>query len=210
MMCRWHIQFCSGYYVGDFRDFDFGDEKFDLVVTHTGMIYFDMEYYFKRISELLKPGGSHFLMDINWYHIHGTVMYLPLDAPWLHVRMTKADLLRYYKKKHPEMSAFIDNAFYWKNSHYTPADVVACASRYGLQAISLRRFFDPASRNQFSYRYPKNLAYVMNTVLPDARALNSTVEVVDLHTFTFTIVFRKVFAGIDNSPVNQVQRLVER
>lgn len=179
------------YCIGDFLTFDFGEERFDLVVTHTGLIYFDMETYFDRISSLLQPGGVHFLMDINWYHIHGTVMYLPLDAPWLHTRVSKPDLIRYYQEKHPDVAAYIEQGLYWKNSHYTPQDVKQCAARHGLRAVSLRRFFDSNSRRDFSYKYPANLRYVTEFVLPEARALNPYVDVADLYTFTFLIVFVK-------------------
>lgn len=181
----------DGYAVSDFLKYDNHGTTFDLVVTYSGMMYFDMDDYFEKITNLLSPGGIHFVMCGNYYHVYGECLELPMDAPWLHARVTKDDLFRYYQEKRPNLLPYVEQGFFTKNTHYTVRDVITMAGKYGLRMLGYRRSYREPELESFQYASGDNLKFVAKTVLDDCRVLNPNVEMVDLLTQSWTIVFEK-------------------
>lgn len=181
----------DGYDVSDFLAYDSGGKLFDLIVTYSGMMYFDMDEYYQKISDLLSPGGAHFVMCGNYYHVYDECLELPMDAPWLHARVSKEDLLRYYQEKRPKLLPYVEKGFFTKNTHYSVSDVVKTTEKYGLQMKSYRRSYRQSELESFQYASGDNLKFVAKTVLDDCRVLNPNVEMVDLLTQNWAIVFQK-------------------
>jgi len=174
-----------------FLDYELTGEPFDLIVTYTGMCYFDMDDYFEKIVNMLSPGGIHYVMDTNYYHVYGESLELPMDAPWLHARVRKEDLFRYYQEKRPKLFPYIEQGFFTKNTHYTVRDVIHCARQHGLKLLGYRRSYRESELETFQYSSGDNLKFAAKTVLEDCRVLNPQVELVDFLTQNWTAVFQK-------------------
>ncbi|MDB4173014.1 hypothetical protein N9748_00155 [bacterium] len=132
-----------------FLDYETPEEQFYLITTYTGMCYFKMDDYFEKISGLLSPGGIHYIMDTNYYHVYGESLELPMDAPWLHARVTKKDLFRYYREKRPKLEPYVEQGFFIQDTHYTVRDVIEKAKAYGLRSLGYRRSYRESELESF-------------------------------------------------------------
>ncbi len=181
----------DGYYVSDFLKFDGAGRQYDLITTYAGLCYFDIRDYFEKVASLLNRGGVHYLMDTNYYHYYGESLELPLDAPWLHARVTRDDLFRYYREHHPDLESYVERGFFQKSSHCAVKNVIACAREFGLEALSYRRSYKTDELEKMHYRSGANLKFILQKVLTDCQAINPHVTYLDLISKAWTIVFKK-------------------
>jgi len=172
----------GNYIVDDFVSHRF-KQKFDCITAFMCIEYFDPDILFEKVSQLLTKGGVFFIIVDYWYHIYGSSMELPMDAPWLHARTTKDDLLRYYDEYRPEISHLARKAIYFAQDHMTVIDYKNKASNHGLKSISYRRGLSE----------PKSVIVLpkIKNVLFDAKSVNYNVELSDLFTYYLTMIFRK-------------------
>lgn len=182
--------FMDSYAVSDFLAYD-PPGKFDLVTLTGGMEYFDTERFFAKLSSILEPGGVFATFNDYFYELHGAAMHLPMGAPWLHARLSKPDLLRYYQEHHADISATAEQALYFPSTHCTVRDFISIATSHGLEMMAYRRSIGTPTLNNFFFTDPFLRDYFFGCVLPDSQALNETVTADDLFTYYLTLVFRK-------------------
>ena len=180
----------DSYAVGDFLDYELPC-KFDLVTLTGGMEYFDADRFFAKLSPMMETGGVFATFNDYFYEVHGAAMHLPMEAPWLHARRSKPDLLRYYEDFHPDIADYAKRAVYFPTTHYTAQDFIRAAASHGLEIITYRRQIQTNSVKKFFYTDPSLRDYFFERVLPDCRALNDTVHADDLFAYYLTLVFRK-------------------
>lgn len=179
----------DGFAQADFMAWDSGGERYDIVTTNTGLLYFDVEAYFAKIAGLLTPGGWHYLTDTNFYHHHGDCLELPMDAPWMHARMTRDDFIRYVDTCRPEIAEAIRTGYRSTTAHMSVADIVAAGARHGLQCRGFRRGYTDIKDIWIG---TKGLAYYAATqALDECRLINPSVTIDDLLSRTWTAVFEK-------------------
>ena len=114
-----------------------------------------------------------------------------MDAPWLHARVSKDDFLRYYEEHRPELKPYIEKGYFCQDSHYTVRDVIKRAQRHGFEALAYRRSYRQSELEQFHYASGENLNFILKTALEDCRIQNPNVEMIDLLTQNWTVIFRK-------------------
>ena len=180
----------DSYTVGDFLAYE-PRRKFDLVTLTCGMEYFDANQFFAKLSGIMEAGGVFATFNDYFYELYGASMNLPMEAPWLHARLSKPDLLRYYEEFHPDIAGHAKRAFYFPTTHFTVRDFIRTAGSHGLELISYRRTIQTYAVKNFFYINPFLRDYFFNCVLPDCRAINDTVSADDLFTNYLTMVFRK-------------------
>jgi len=179
------------YFVSDFLDFDNDGMTFDLITTYAGSCYFQMDDFFEKISSLLAKNGIYYLMDTNFYHMFAESLQLPLGTPWLHARLTKDDLFRYYEEKHPQLVPYVERGFFVKDTHNSVLDMIACAEKYGLELVTYRRSYSQAELDGVHYASGGNLNFIISSILPECQMINPKVEFLDLLAQNWTIVLRK-------------------
>jgi SAM-dependent methyltransferase len=182
--------FMDDYAVSDFLAYD-PARKFDLVTLTGGMEYFDADRFFAKLSSILEPGGVFATFNDYFYELHGGAMHLPMGAPWLHARLSKPDLLRYYGEHHADISATAEQALYFPSTHCTVRNFISIATSHGLEMMAYRRSIGTPALNNFFFTDPFLRDYFFGCVLPDCRAFNETVTADDLFTYYLTLVFRK-------------------
>jgi len=177
------------YIESDFMEYKF-DVKFDCITALMCAEYFDPDVLFDKIYSLLDSNGIFFMIVDNWYELYGGSMHLPVDAPWLHARVTKDDLIRYYREVHPEIAKTASNAIYFARSHMTPIDYNNIAKGSGLTPITYRRSFNGLI-GENSY----NLSSFVDNYIPeiesDIKSVNVNACMSDLYTYYLTMIFRK-------------------
>lgn len=173
----------------DFMAWDARGERYEMITTNTGLLYFDVEAYFAKISDLLTPGGWHYLTDTNFYHHHGDCLELPMDAPWMHARMTRDDFIRYVDTCRPEIADAVRTGYRSTTAHMAVVDIIAAGERHGLQCRGFRRGYTDVKDIWIG---TKGLAYYAATqALDDCRRINPNVVIDDLLSRTWTVVFEK-------------------
>ena len=104
------------YVVADFLEHEFA-EAFDLVTLTGGFEYMDVEAFFAKLSSAMKPGAYFATFNDYFYDMFGASMHLPMDAPWFHARVSRADFMRCYAEKHPELKDCAEKAYYFPAGH---------------------------------------------------------------------------------------------
>ena len=128
----------DSYAVSDFLAYE-SRRKFDLVTLTGGMEYFDTDRFFAKLSSVMEAGGTFATFNDYFYELHGAAMNLPMEAPWLHARLSKPDLLRYYQEFHPDIADHARRAVYFPTTHFTVRDFIRTAGNHGLEIVSYRR-----------------------------------------------------------------------
>ena len=125
---------CSldGYDVSDLLSYS-PNKTFDVVTMMFGMDYFDIDEFFQKVSGLLGVGGIFATVNDYCYECSACAMHLPMDAPWLHVRVTKDDLFRYYDEFRPNIAEVAKKAVYFPSVLITVKDYVRAAKENGLE-----------------------------------------------------------------------------
>ena len=164
---------------------------FDLVTLNRGMENFDSELFFAKLSSVMEPGGVYATFNDYFYELHGSAMHLPMEAPWLHARLSKPDLFRYYEEFHPDISDAAKKAVYFPTTHFTARDYIRTAAKHGLEIVSYKRVIQTPIVKNFFYLDNFLREYFFGCVLSDCRALNDTVCPDDLFAYYLTLVFRK-------------------
>ena len=90
-----------------------------------------------------------------------------------------------------KLEPYVERGFFVQDTHYTVRDVIEKAKAYGLRSLGYRRSYRESELESFQYASGDNLKFVAKTVLNDCRVLNPNVEMVDLLTQNWTIVFQK-------------------
>ena len=176
------------YIVADFLEDQIEFPKFDLITGFLCLDYFKPEPLFNKVAGLLESAGTFFFNATNWYEVWGGAMNLPMDAPWLHARVTKDDLLAYYRDFHPEIYEDVQKAVYMNINHMTYKDFIHVGEKAGLEFKGFRRTIDESLMNSF---YFVSFNYVCDPVLKQARQINPLVCMEDLFTRNITMVFQK-------------------
>ena len=184
---------CSmdSYIVSDFLSYE-PSEKFDLVTMVSGADYFDMDEFFAKVSDLMEVGGVFSTFNEYTYEVFACAMHLPMDAPWLHARLTKEDLYRYYDEMRPDIAEAARKAIYFPSIHLTVRDYADAAGKSGLELICHRRNIPPQVVRDMLFTDPFLRDYFYNFVVPDARVVNPYVVPDDFFTSWLSMVFRKV------------------
>ena len=184
---------CSmdGYDVSDLLSYA-PNKTFDVVTMTFGMDYFDIDEFFQKVSGLMSVGGVFATVNEYCYECFACAMHLPMDAPWLHVRVTKNDLLRYYDEFRPDIAETARKAVYFPSIHITVKDYVRAAKENGLELCFYRRVISTNRVRDILSSDPFIRDYFRDMVLPDARVMNRSVIADDFFTRDLAMVFRKV------------------
>ena len=156
-----------------------------------GMHYFDPDDFFRKVSSLLEAGGVFATVNDYCYETHACAMHLPMDAPWLHARLTMDDLFRYYEEVRPDIADMAKKAIYFPIIHLTIKDYVNSAKNHGLDIISFKRNINTQQVKKTLYSDPFLRDYFLVSVLPDARVINEHAIADDFFTNHLAMVFRK-------------------
>ena len=81
-------------------------------------------------------------------------MHLPMDAPWLHVRVTRDDLFRYYDEFRPDIAETARKAVYFPDVHVTAKDYVRAAKEIGLELCFYRRLINTDRVREILFSIP--------------------------------------------------------
>ena len=179
----------DGYIQDDFLNYS-PDFKFPLVTLMGGLDFFDASSFFAKLSEIMAPGGIFATFNDYFYELWSG-MHLPMDAPWLHVRLTKDDFLRYYETMRPEILEPVKKACYSQASHNTTVDFTRKAREHGLEVVAFQRVFDKNTIQQLLFGTLENMNMVYKVILKDCLSVNPTVVPEDLFTKILIMVLRK-------------------
>ena len=184
---------CSmdGYDVSDLLSYA-PKKTFDVITMMFGMDYFDIDEFFQKVSSLLNVGGVFATVNDYCYDSFACAMHLPMDAPWLHVRVTRDDLFRYYDEFRPDIAEAARKAVYFPSIHITVKDYVRAAKENGLEICFYRRIIGTNYVRNVLFSDPFLRNYFRDIVLPDSRAINRSVVADDFFTSHLAMVFRKV------------------
>ena len=181
------------YIVDDFLTWEPGSTKFDLVTALSCIGYFQIKDLLKKVNSLLNKAGVFLVIATNWHEICGGAMHLPMDAPWLHSRLSREDLLRYYKEIRPEISDAAERCIFFKESHMTPLEYHNAGTENHMRLLTCRRSFLPYHELISQYNKNENnlFSYINNLVLPQAKRINPYFRLPDAFTSYLTMVFIK-------------------
>jgi len=179
----------DGYIQDDFLNYS-PDFKFPLVTLMGGLCFFDPSSFFAKLSEVMAPGGLFATFNDYFYEIWSG-MHIPMDAPWLHARLTKDDFFRYYETVRPEILEPVKKAFYSQASYNTTVDLTKKASEHGLELVAFHRLLDKSAINQLLFGTVDNLNMFYKVILKDCLSVNPTVVPEDLFTRILIMVLRK-------------------
>lgn len=180
----------DAYTVGDFLEYE-APAPFDLVTVTAGIEFFDPDEFFAKLSEMMAPGGIFATFNDYFYQMFGGSMSMPMDAPWLHARVTREDLFRYYREFRPDIADIAEKAVYFPATHKTAKDYVRAAARHGLELVSFRRQMQPYIIRDLLFENPFMRELFFTTVVPDCQVINDSVEPSDLFTYYLNMVLRK-------------------
>lgn len=178
------------YIVDDFMKWDSKDLSFDLITGFMCIEYFKIAPFIQKISNLLNKGGIFYFIVDYWYGIWGQSMQLPMDAPWLHTRLSLDDIKRYYRECRGDIYKYAEKAIYFGSSHITSTDYINTANKYGLKLILCRRSFDE-NVNEYVWKINEMSEYFFKQVLPQAQKINPNVTNKDFFTRYLTMAFIK-------------------
>jgi len=173
----------------DLYDYDPG-YGFDLVTLISGIEYFRSKEFFRKVYSILNPGGVLVTSNISFYELFAGSMSLPMDAPWLHARLHKSDLFRYYYEFHSDLYEYVKRAYYFPTTHYVLEDFIDDAMREGFSHIYSARHPSDANQNFIKNNY-KFFKQVIPYTLQDARKINERVTINDLLSSHWTLVLVK-------------------
>ena len=184
---------CSmdGYDVSDLLSYA-PNKTFDVITMSFGMDYFDIDEFFRKVSGLLSVGGVFATVNDYCYDCFACAMHLPMDAPWLHVRVTRDDLFRYYDEFRPDIAETARKAVYFPDVHVTAKDYVRAAKENGLELCFYRRLINTDRVREILFSIPLMRDYFREMVLPDSRHINRTAIADDFFATHLSMVFRKV------------------
>lgn len=164
------------YVVNDVNEFldDSGDlPEFDLVTSFASLAHFQIEEIFNQVNKILSPGGIFWIKVANFYTLHGGSLEIPTDAPFLHTRLSKDDLLRYFKEVRPEVYEAAKKAIFMPEPHTTLQDFWDYASNNSMDTLHQRFIANSDLMHDF---LSNNGSYFYDKVLPQARDINPTVS----------------------------------
>lgn len=168
------------------------NETFDVVTMTFGMDYFDIDEFFRKVSGLMSVGGVFATVNDYCYECFACAMHLPMDAPWLHVRVTKDDLPRYYDEFRPDIADVARKAIYFPSLHITIKDYMRTAKENGVELCFYRRIINTDYVRDLLFTNPLIRDYFRDMVLPVSRVINRSVIADDFFTRHLAVVFRKV------------------
>lgn len=183
------------YVVGDIYEHA---GRYDWINSSLTLTHFDHRKLFPKISALLVEGGVFtFTVECWWYPVNSTqIVGL---APYICQRLTRDDLLRYYREVHPEIA--VDKIaevydYYAYPSHPTASTYIETAAAHDLHPIFVHRHMNPGSFNKRSAVPPAHLGRETGETPLDAlaniRRIRQDVVLEDLYTSHYLLGFRKV------------------
>lgn len=182
------------YFLGDFMAWEPpGGEKFDIITGMMCIEYFDAWELLKKACSLLNPGGVFFVIVDFWHEVSGGSMQLPMDAPWLHCRVSREDLIRYFEEVRPEDAEAAKKCIYFKNSHLTPFDYMDAAEKAGMKTMGARRSLINNKGNVTAINMNDGglFDYFYDQIMPQAQKINPNFSPADACTQYLTMVFKK-------------------
>lgn len=182
------------YVVDDFMTWEPPNaEKFDIITGIMCIEYFDAKALLKKIHSLLADNGVFFIIVDYWHEVCGGSMQLPMDAPWLHCRITRQDLIRYYQEIRPDIAKAAEKCIYFENSHLTPFDYGDAAKEAGMKLLSCRRSLlnNKANIGSVNMNDGGLHEYFYGKILPEAKSINPYFSPSDAFTQYLTLVFTK-------------------
>ncbi len=209
----WNISFKSkpeldNYYVKDIFELE---KKYDLITAIHVMDYFIHKKLFKKINQLLKPGGTFiFLVGYWWTPTNSTKLmgYFPF-APQ---RLEKDDFLKYTQEFHKEKSSDMMKAYDFfaggLDSKPTISQYIADAQKNGLSLVDCKRCISPAFTHAQTPLTTPSLEsctdFDLNDVIRDIHCFRSDVGTEDLKTAFALGIFKK------NDPKNSLPELITK
>lgn len=181
----------DGYVVGDFLDYS-PSIRFPLVTLAAGLENFPSRRFFAKLADVMTPGGVFVSFSDYFYDVWGASMHIPMDAPWLHARLSTDDFIRYYETLRPELAETAKKAMYFPSTHKTVANYREDARAHGLEMTSYRRAMNQPTIKEMLFTDPDTVRDFHDIILKDCIEINPTVVAEDLFTGILTMVFRKV------------------
>ncbi|MCB9946845.1 MAG: hypothetical protein H6842_03335 [Rhodospirillaceae bacterium] len=175
--------------------------QFDWINSSLTLTHFNHADLFAKIASLLGDGGVFtFTVECWWYPVNST--QITGAAPWLCQRLTRDDLLRYFRECEPEVdgdhvAAVYD--YYADPAHPTASDYVATAVANDLHPVIVERHMNARSWSKRASLAPPWLKRETGQgaleALENIRRFKPGVIVEDLYTSHYLLGFRKVARG---------------
>lgn len=178
---------------GDVYDLE---EKFDLVTMQYCLPWFDAKLIFKKISELLKPGGVFYAAAPNWWcSVNPTL--LAGHFPFAPQRLTQEDYFRYLDEFHSQNAEAMKVWYrFFDPRHPTLSDYIGIAHENGLVTLDYKSNVVPLSvalkRAVNSVGYFQHDYVHLDDVLEDIHQFRPDVRLEDLLADTHCVIFKKV------------------
>ena len=174
------------------------DGAFDWINSSLTLTHFNHRDLFPKISELLVDGGIFtFTVECWWYPINST--QISGAAPYMCQRLTRDDLLRYFREAQPDadvekIASVYD--YYADPSHPNASDYIATAVENDLHPIIVERHMNVRPRSRRSAVPPPYLGREFETGAADALVnilrFKPGVLLEDLYTSHYLLGFLKV------------------
>lgn len=189
-MGLWRLPKLDDYAAGDFGKYK-PKEKFDLIVSVNSIVYFDVDWLFKRLREITTDDATLCIFsDYSWYPVYGSAIYG--DFPYAAQRLTRSDLEKYFRENYPDRADNILTAydFYHCGKRPTINDLIKSARANGFSLVGTERLMPKKwSRDNRSPLVPAELP--LDEVLRDIHKFRPDVTLEDLHTSHFLLVLKK-------------------
>jgi len=185
----------DNYFVRSFYDLEV-KYKYEYVSALLCMPYFELEKFFKKLSELIEMNGLFFFTSDYWWGQCNSTGLVG-GIPWGIQRLTPDDFLRYFSQRHPEIN---QNLISKRYSYYhegkqrpTLSDYVSIAGKHGFSLIAAKRHFGDQIDNERIFVTPDDLAKFepLENILRDIKHIREGVCELDIKTSFLTCLFVK-------------------
>ncbi len=172
--------------------------QYDWINSSLTLTHFDHKILFDKVSSLLADGGIFtFTVECWWYPVNST--QITGAAPWMCQRLTRDDLLRYFKECEPEVD--VDHVasvydYYADPEHPTASDYIATAVANDLHPVIVERHMNARSWSKRASLAPpwlrRDTGHSALDALANIHRFKPSVTVEDLYTSHYLLGFRKV------------------
>jgi len=186
------------YEVGDVFEHD---GVYDWIHSSLTLTHFDHRKLFPKIAALLGDGGVFsFTVECWWYPRNST--QIVGRAPYICQRLTRDDLLRYFRDIHPEVE--LDHIrevydYYSDPTYPTASTYIDSAAANGLHPIVVERHMNNRAASRRAGIAPPYLEREVGEgarqALANIRRFRPDVALEDLYTSHYLLAFRKVASG---------------
>jgi hypothetical protein len=190
-MGLWYPPVLDDYAATDFMIYQ-PKRRFDLIVSVNAIAYFDYNRLFEKLREITTDEATVCIFtDYWWYPVNATTIYG--DFPYAAQRLTKNDLIRYFKSTYPSAADAMQRAYEFYHAGASPptiGDFALAAGQHGFEFVGSERMMPKRwSHDNRSPFVPSELPTA--EVLRDIHKFRPDITIEDLHTSHILMAFKK-------------------